>query len=109
MDGVVRQTVPVALGDLVAEDRADGAVDVANSDGGGNFFTFLDGRFAQVQERGDVERAVNAMILNFGAEASDFRADVRLIKQIRKVDATGFPVIDRVACLEHFSAAHHFL
>ena len=99
----------MAFGDLVAEDRSDGAVDVADGHGGGDFFTLLNGRFAQVQERGDVERAVDAVILHFGAEASDFRADVRLIKQIRKVDATGFPVVDGSAGLQHFRAAHHFL
>ncbi len=84
MHGVVGQALPVALGDLVAEDGADDAVDVADRQRGADFFAALEGGFAEVEQRGDVERLLEAVILRLGAEAADFGADRRLVEDLAR-------------------------
>jgi hypothetical protein len=48
VDGIFGKSVPVFFGDFVTKDGADGAVDVANWEGGFSGFAMLDRVFAQV-------------------------------------------------------------
>ena len=45
-----------------------------------DLFAAFDRGLAEVEQRGDVERLVEAVVLRLGAEAADFRADIRLDK-----------------------------
>ncbi len=63
-DGVLGQTLRAPLfRDLAAGDGADHAVDVAQGNRAAYLFTLLDGRFAEVEQGGDVQRLVEAVIL----------------------------------------------
>ena len=70
----------VLLGDLVAEDRADGAVDVADRDLGPQRLARLEDARRERQELGHVERPLQAVVLLTGAaqvlarEGADGRA-----------------------------------
>jgi hypothetical protein len=48
VDGIFGESVPVFFGDFVTEDGTDGAVDVADREGGFGGFAMLDRVFAQV-------------------------------------------------------------
>ena len=49
VDRVIGQTVPVAFGDLIADDGADNAVGIDDRQLGVDFFAIFDGRFAQIE------------------------------------------------------------
>ena len=107
MHRVIRQALPMTLGDFVAEDRADDSIDVGNRQCGGDFFALLDRRFADVEQMRDIERLLQAVILCVRAIASDFRAHWRRVEQLREVDALGLPMIDGVTRFKNVRAAHH--
>ncbi len=94
MHRVLRQSLPVLLRDLVAEDRADDAVDVADRERGRDFLAALDGGLADVEELREVERLLEAVILRLGAVAPDFGADRRLVEDLREIEALRLPVLD---------------
>jgi hypothetical protein len=52
---------------------------------------------AEFQQRREIERLVEAVVLLDGAEAADFRPDVGLVENIAEIEALGLPVVDRLA------------
>ena len=76
-DRVIGQALgAVLLGDLVAGDRADHAVDVPDRQLGNDLFAALDGRLTDAEERREVEGLVEPVVLLGGAEAADLGADL---------------------------------
>jgi hypothetical protein len=51
VDGIFGKSVPVFFGDFVTEDGADGAVDVADGEGGFGGFTMFVGGASPVENR----------------------------------------------------------
>jgi hypothetical protein len=51
VDGIFRESVPVFFGDFVTQDGTDGAVDVADREGGFGWFTVLVGGASPVENR----------------------------------------------------------
>ena len=62
------------------DDGADDSVDIGDGQHCRNFLSFLDGRFANLQQLCDIERFVEAMVLLLGAVATDFGANVWLVE-----------------------------
>src|SRR4028119_1231661 len=109
MYSVFWQSVPVALGNFVAEDSANHTVHVFNRQCGFYFFAILDRRFAQVEQFGDVERFVKSMVLRNLAVATDFRPDFRLVENLREVESLRLPMRDGFLWLKHIGASDHFI
>ena len=63
----------VLLRDLAAGDRAHHAVHVAHVELGADLLAALDGRLAEVQQRGHVQRLLEAMILRDALRSGRFR------------------------------------
>ena len=82
------------LRDLAAGDGADDAVDVPDGQLGHDLLAALDGGLAEVEQHGEVERLVEAVILRDLAEAADLGPDVGLVEDVAEVEALGLPVID---------------
>ena len=97
------------LGDLVAEDGSDDAVDVDDVETARHFFAAFDRGFAVVEELGDVERPIEAVILRLGLVASHFRAHGRRVEHARQVESLGFPMLDGFVRFQHIGATDHFL
>ena len=97
VDGVVGQAVAaVLLGHLVAEDGADGPVDVADRELRPHRLAALDGRGRDRQQLGDVERLLQAVVLRPGVAhvlVGEVRVgDVDLVQDRRQVEPGGLPV-----------------
>src|SRR3954471_4476894 len=109
LDGVFGQAFGAVFArDFAAENRADNAVDVSDLQVGNDLFFFLERRLGQIEERFYVHRILQAVVLLDRLETSDIGADVRLIKDFRKVEAAGFPMIDRFTRFEAIGAADQF-
>ena len=111
VDGAVGQPLaPVALGDLVAEDRADGAVDVADLELGPHRLAALEGRLGDPDQL-VVERLVEAVVLLLGAvevlvvELAELTGAGRLVEDRRQVEPGGLPVVHRLAHVERVDPA----
>src|SRR4028119_1111122 len=109
MYSVFWQSVPVALGNFVAEDSANHTVHVFNRQCGFYFFAILDRRFAQVEQYGDVERFVKSVVLRNLAVATDFRSDFRLVEDLREVEALCLPMLHSFLWLKYIGATDHFI
>ena len=108
LDGVLRQAGGAALASqFSAGDGSGDAVDVADRQGRLDLFAPLNGRSAQRQQLGDVQRLVDAMVLDHLAVTPHFRAGFRLVEDLAEVDALGLPVLDGLAGLEPVGATHH--
>ena len=110
VDGPVGQAgAAVAAGDLVAEQGADGAVDVADAQLRAHRRAVLDGRPALLEER-VVERLVETVVL-LGSGAPPRRAgrvcgSTRIGERSRPV---GLPVADRVGGVEQVDPSHRLV
>ena len=109
VDGVVGQAfrAPFA-GQLTAGDGADDAVDVANGQFGADILAAFEGGLAQIEQRGDIERFLEAVVLFDLAEAPDLRTDGRLIEDVREVESEGSPMGDGFGGLEAVGPPDHF-
>ncbi len=98
----------VAPGDLVAEHRPDGAVDVAHGHAAAHQLAVLEG----VGRHGDqvvVERLGQAVVLLGGAVARGALGQVGDVQDRREVEAGGLPVLDGRAGVEHLGVADRLL
>ncbi len=99
----------MAFGDLIAKDGPDDAVDVEDGEGGPHFFAAFDRRPADIEQAGDIERLVKAVILRNLAVAAHFRAGGGLVKDVREIDAFRLPMFDGFLRLEDVGAADHLV
>ena len=70
----------MALGNFMANDGADNAIDVANGQGERHFLAGLDRRFADFKQDLQIERFIEAVVLGNLAIPADIVRDFRLIK-----------------------------
>ena len=99
VDGAVVEALRVGLGDLVAEHRADGAVDVADGEPGGHRGAVVD----RVAGRGDelvVEVLLELVVLGDGVVRARAVGAVHLGQDRAEVEAGGLPVVDRLGGVE---------
>jgi len=99
----------MAAGDLVAEDRADHAVDVGDGEFDADLFTLLDGRFTGLQQFGHVDGFLQAMVLFFLAVATDFQANFGLVEDVGEIQSLGLPVGDGFLRLQDVHPANHLV
>ena len=110
LDGVVGQPVRTVLPrDLAAGDGADDAVDVADRERRRNLLAARDGRLAQRQDGGHVERVLEAVVLVERLVASHLGTDLRLVEDLREVEPARLPVVDRRLHLQMLGVADHLV
>src|SRR5919202_126610 len=105
MYSVFWQSLPVALGDFVAEDGTNHTVPVLDRQRGFYFFAILDRRFAQIEQHGYVERFVKTVVLRNLTVAPDFR----LVEDLREVESLCLPMLDGFLWLKYIGASDHFI
>ena len=98
-----------APGDLAADDGADDAVDVADGQDGQHLLFALDGRGAELEQDGVVQRPFEAVLLRNPAETAHARRHLGLVKNLAEVQAPGFPVVHGLFDLEAVGAANHLV
>ena len=99
----------VPAGDLTGEDRADGAVDVADRQVEDNGFALLDRSPAGWQERRHVERFGDPVVLRLDPVGLDVGRHLRLVEDRGEVEPLCLPLGDRRAGVETVDAPHHLL
>ena len=96
------------LGDFAGQHRARRAIDIAD-------FAFEQNRLAGGNRgRGGrnqivIERGFKAVVLPFAVPGGDAGFRRHFIKELRQIDALGFPVFDRAAHVELVDTADHFV
>ena len=106
LDRVVGQAAAAVAGrQLVAEHRADRAVDVADRQLERDRLTVLERALAQLDQR-VVERPVEAVVLGLRAvPVLDRLVELGHVQDRREVEARRLPVLDRLAGVEHLGVA----
>ncbi len=108
--GVVGQSLrAVPAGDLAAGEGADDAVDVADGEFGADGLPPFDGRGAQGQQYGLVERLFEAVVLGDLAVTAHVGVDLGLVEEVREVEPPGLPVVDGPFRVEEVGAADHLV
>ena len=108
-DGIVGQAGgAVAAGDFAAEHGAHGAVHVADGQLDADHALIFEG-IAGMLDQLIVERLVQAVILRLDAAAGDAGWHGRAVQDGGEIETLGFPMIHRLARIEHVDAADHFV
>ncbi len=91
------------------EDRADGAVDVADRQLERDRLAPLERRPACREQRRHVERLLEPVILVADLADGDVRPDVGPVEDLAEIEALGLVVVDGLAHLEQVAAADHLV
>ena len=110
LDRVVGQPrAAPALGDVVAEHRAHGAVDVMDGQGERHRLRVLDGLPAGRDDRRGVEGLLQGVILRDHTVPRDLGRHVRLVEDRREVETPRLPVLERRLDVELVDPADHLV
>ena len=110
LDGVMRQAgAAVTTRDLIAENGADGAIDVAYRHRRFDRLAVFQRVLAQGHDGGAVERLVEAMVLVAHVADGHPRRRHRLVKNLREIETLGLPVIERRFNVEQIDAANQLI
>ena len=96
-------------GYFIAENGPHDAIDIGDRQLGTNVLSALYSRLADVQQSGHVNSFLQAMILAFGAVATDIESDFRLMQDLGKIKSLCLPVIYRLVGLQYVTTPHHFV
>ena len=83
------------MGNFIADNRADDAMDVFDGQFSANFLAFVDRRFADVEQACEVERLLQAVVLIDLAIAADFGPDTRAMKDVCEIQPLSLPMRNR--------------
>ena len=100
-----RPSPPQRLRELVAQHRADRAVDVAHRQVEAHLVAGAQRPLAQLDQR-VVQRLLQAVVLRLGAVARGARRQLRHREDRAEVHALGLPVPHRVVDVEHLGVPH---
>ncbi len=100
---------PVFASHFTAGNRADDPIHIADRHSRAHRDALLDSGLAQLEQRRDVQRFLQPVILIDLAEAADFGADIRLVEDVAEVEALGLPMVDGSAGHEPVDAPDHLL
>ncbi len=74
-----------------------------------DLFAPLNRRLADLEQPGDVEGLLEAMVLRDLTVTADLGADVGLVEDVGEIESLRLPVVDGLPRLEAVHATHHFV
>ena len=99
----------VALGNVVAKNRAHGPVDIANWQNDIDGLALLDRVFAQRHQRGYIQGFFQSMILAGGAVHAKARPRFGLMQYPGEIQSVGLPVVDGFFHVQPVHLTDHFV